>query len=230
MKKWEKEILQKQIHDENQVLYRLRDSYKFAMDGVKEKIHALQGREQTQSVIYQLRYQEALQKQLEEVYSKLSSNWYTSINDYLTSCYEESFYSTMYALNQQGIPIVMPFNQAEMAQIAAQSDYYGINLSTKLYSDSVGMARIARQEITRGIAMNSSFADIARIVEQRGEANINQAYRIVRTEGHRIHEEVKYKTINDVSNRARTLSSSGILRLTNERALRIRRLMDNFER
>ena len=198
MKKWEKEILQKQINDEQLTIYRLQDSYKFALEGVKEKIQVLQAKEQTQSVIYQLKYQKALQKELEDIYTKMSQNWYQTIDEYLKDCYEDSFYSTMYGLHQQGIPVVIPFDQKEVAQIAAQSDYQGIKLSEKLYSNAVETARISRQEITKGIAMNSSYADIARAVEKRSEASINQAYRITRTESHRIQNEVKYKTIDKV--------------------------------
>ena len=128
MKKWEKEILQKQINDEQQVLYRLQDSYRFALEGVNEKIQILLSREQTQSVIYQLRYQQNLQRQLEDIYSQMSQKWYSDIDSYLKDCYEDSFYSTMYSLHQDGIPAVIPFNQREMAQMAAQSDYSGIKL------------------------------------------------------------------------------------------------------
>ncbi len=200
MKKWEKEILQKQIDNEKQVLYRLQDSYKFALEGVKEKILVLQAKDQTQSVIYQLKYQKALQRELEDIYSKMSSNWYSDIDSYLKDCYEDSFYSTMYGLHQQGIPVIIPFNQEEMAQIAAQSDYQGIKLSARLYSDAVETARISRQEITKGIAMGSSYADIARALEKRSETSVSQAYRITRTESHRIQNEVKYKTIDKVKN------------------------------
>lgn len=200
MKKWEKEILQKQIKSEQAVIYRLRDSYKFALEAVNEKIQVLMAKDQTQSVIYQLRYQQNLQKQLENIYSQMSQNWYSDIDSYLKDCYEDSFYSTMYGIQQDGIPAVIPFNQKEMAQMAAQSDFSGIQLSQRLYNDSVEAARVARQEITRGIAMNSSYADITRAVAKRGEPTLNQAFRIVRTESHRIHEEVKFQTIDKVKN------------------------------
>ncbi len=195
MKKWEKEIVQKQISSEQQVIYRLKDSYKFAMKDVEEKILALQSRPQTQSVIYQLKYQQELQKQLEDIYSKMSNNWYKDIDTYLKDCYEDGFFSTMYGLHNEGIPLVMPFNQAEMAQMAAQSDYEGIKLSEKLYNDSVEMARISRQEITRGIATNADYATIANRVHKRGEGALYNATRIVRTESHRITNEVKMDTI-----------------------------------
>ena len=200
MKKWEKEILQKQIKSEQAVIYRLRDSYKFALEAVNEKIQVLMAKDQTQSVIYQLRYQQNLQRQLESIYSQMSQNWYSDIDSYLKDCYEDSFYSTMYGIQQDGIPAVIPFNQKEMAQMAAQSDFYGIQLSQRLYNDSVEAARVTRQEITRGIAMNSSYADITRAVAKRGEPTLNQAFRIVRTESHRIHEEVKFQTIDKVKN------------------------------
>lgn len=198
MKKWEKEILQKQIDSEQQVIYRLQDSYKFALEGVNEKIQILMNREQTQSVIYQLKYQKALQKQLEDIYSKMSKGWYSDIDSYLKDCYEDSFYSTMYSIHQEGIPAIIPLNQKEVAQMSAQSDYEGIKLSRKLYSNATETARVVRQEISKGIAMNSSYADIARSVAKRSETSLNQAFRITRTEGHRIHEEVKFKTINKV--------------------------------
>lgn len=198
MKKWEKEIVQKQIADEQQVIYRLQDSYKFAIQDVKDKIAVLQSREQTQSVIYQLKYQQELQKQLENIYSKMSQEWYSEIDKYLKDCYEDGFFTTMYALHQEGIPIVIPFNQEEMAQMAAQSDYEGIKLSEKLYDDAIETARISRQEMTRGIASNESWGTIAKRIEKRGQTGLYNAMRITRTESHRITNEVKMKTVQAV--------------------------------
>lgn len=195
MKKWEKEIVQKQINDEQKVIYRLRDSYKIAMKDVEEKIQILQGRPQTQSVIYQLKYQQELQKQLENTFAKMSQEWYKDIDSYLKGCYEEGFFETMYSLHNQGIPIILPFNQEEMAQMAAQSDYEGIKLSQKLYDDAIETARISRQEMTRGIANNEDWATIANRISKRGGIAVYNATRIVRTESGRIHSEVRMKTM-----------------------------------
>lgn len=195
MKKWEKEILQHQIDSENLVLSRLKQSYGYAIEEVKQRVALLQSKEQTQSVIYQLKYQKQLQQELELVYSKMNSHWYSTINEYLMDCYENGFYQTMYGLHKEGIPMIIPMNQLDAVQMAAQASD-GIPLSDKLYQNTSKLAKITREEITRGIAMNSSYADIARGLDKRGEATLNQAYRIVRTEGHRINEEVKFKTIN----------------------------------
>lgn len=195
MKKWEKEIVQKQINDEQKVIWRLRDSYKIAMKDVEEKIQVLQARPQTQSVIYQLKYQQELQKQLENTFSKMSQEWYKDIDSYLKGCYEEGFFETMYSLHNQGIPIILPFNQKEMAQMAAQSDYEGIKLSQKLYDDAIETARISRQEMTRGIANNEDWATIANRISKRGGIAVYNATRIVRTESGRIHSEVRMNTM-----------------------------------
>ena len=195
MKKWEKEIVQKQINDEQKVIWRLRDSYKIAMKDVEEKIQVLQARPQTQSVIYQLKYQQELQKQLENTFSKMSQEWYKDIDRYFKGCYEEGFFETMYSLHNQGIPIILPFNQEEMAQMAAQSDYEGIKLSQKLYDDAIETARISRQEMTRGIANNEDWATIANRISKRGGIAVYNATRIVRTESGRIHSEVRMNTM-----------------------------------
>lgn len=195
MKKWEKEIAQKQIKDESKILSRLKKIYGQALEEVNEKIKVLQSKEQTQSVIYQLKYQKALEKELSSVYDKMKYNYYSSVEQYLQDCYDDSFYSTMYGLHQEGIPIVMPINQkAAVQMISLASD--GIKLSDKIYYDVDELSTTVRREITRGIATNSSYADITRNVAKKSEASLNQAYRIVRTEGHRVQEEVKFKTIN----------------------------------
>ena len=195
MKKWEKEILQKQNSDQVAVLKKLKKSYEYALVEVNDKIQMLQARDQTQSVIYQLKYQEQLKQELESIYSKMNSSWYSTIDEYLKDCYEDGFYQTMYSLHQQGIPMIFPINQAEAVQMAAQTGD-GIKLSKKIYQDVNKLTTLTRREITKGIAMNSAYADIARGIAAKGEATLNQAYRITRTESHRIHEEVKFKTIN----------------------------------
>lgn len=200
MKKWEKEILQKQNSDQIAVLKKLKKAYQTAISDVEDKIQVLQSSDQTQSVIYQKRYQEALLKDLKSVYGKMNSNWYSDMNGYLQDCYEDGFYQTMYSLHNEGIPLVFPFNQKEAVHAAAQTGD-GIKLSNKLYSDVDALTTLTRREITKGIAMNSSYADIARSIEKKGEATLNQAYRIARTESHRIHEEVKFKTINQAADK-----------------------------
>lgn len=199
MKKWEKEILAKQIQDESQVTIRIEQVYKKALEEIDNKIMALKSKEQIQSVIYQTKYQEQLKNQIQATYDKLTKTWYDTIDEYLKNCYEDSFYSTMYALHQEGIPIVIPFNQKEVAQASAQDSYHlSDTLSDKLYSNTFDVARKTVGQISKGMAMNESYATIATNIANRASISVNNALRITRTEGHRITNEVKMKTIAKV--------------------------------
>lgn len=196
MKKWEKEILAKQIQDEGQVTIQIEFAYKEALDEIDDKILALKSRDQIQSVIYQLKYQEELQKQIQAAYDKLSQTWYTTIDEYLKDCYEDSFYSTMYSLHQEGIPLIFPFSQTQVAQASAQDmSVLSKSLSKKLYSDTYDVAKQSIDQISKGLAMNESYGTIAKNISNKSSIALNNALRITRTEAHRITNEVKIKTI-----------------------------------
>lgn len=201
MKQWEKEILQKQIVNEHQVINRIESVYKKALEEIDDEILTLKSKDQIQSVIYQLKYQEELRKQVEAVYNNLSMTWYNTIDDYLKNCYEDSFYSTMYGLHQQGIPLVFPINQIEVAQATAQDfGYFGDLLSNKLYADTYDVAKKTIGQISKGLATNESYGTISKNISSRANIALNNALRITRTEGHRITNEVKIKTISKAQN------------------------------
>lgn len=126
VKKWEKEILLNKTKAEHLVLSRLEKTYKYALEEVKQRVAVLQTKPQTQSVIYQLKYQNALKEQLEEVYNKLYLNSYSTIDEYLKEAYEDSFFSTMYGLHKQNVPLILPFPQDEVVQMTSVSSD-GIN-------------------------------------------------------------------------------------------------------
>lgn len=194
MKSWEKEIYQVQLDNEKFVLARLKKAYKESIQEAKEKVAYLATKKQTQSVIYQKQYQESLVKQLETVYNKMCKNMYQDIDSYLKDCYEDGFLSTMYGLHKQGIPLIFPIQQEEAARMAGRTGD-GVKLSDKLYQNAGKTARAARDVITRGLASGTSYADIARNLERTSETTLNQAYRIARTEGHRVQNEVNFNTL-----------------------------------
>lgn len=195
MKKWEKEILLNKVKNEATVLLRLEKTYAYALDEVKQKVAVLQAKPQTQSVIYQLKYQNALKEQLGDVYNKLYLNSYSTVDEYLKDAYEDSFFSTMYGLHKQNVPLIIPFPQEEVAQMTSVAAD-GIKLSNKIYTNTMNLARISREEISRGLAAGASYIDISRSLEKRSEASYKQAKMIVSTEAHRIQEEVQYKTLH----------------------------------
>lgn len=194
MKSYEKEIIQSGLDNEKFTLARLKAAYRDALEEVKDRVAILQSREQTQSVIYQLKYQQELEKQLKTIYDKMYNNMYDDVHSYLQDCYTDGFTGALYSLQQQGIPLVFPINQEEAAQMAGQTTG-NIKLSKRLYQNQPKTVRDVRDVITRGLATNSSYTDIARNIAKVSAPTVSQAYRIARTEGHRIQNEVNYKTL-----------------------------------
>lgn len=188
MRKYDKEILQAQLDNEKEVLKRLERNYADALEEVNSKIAELMGRADAdmQHVIYQVDYQRALKAQIQGILKTLQSNEFSTVSEYLTKCYDEGFLGTMYAMQSQGIPLVIPMNQEEIAA-AIQHE---TNLTSGLYKsfDTADLQKKIASEISRGFTVGASFADIARNVSAYANISRNNAARIVRTEGHRITE------------------------------------------
>lgn len=199
----QKEILQSQLDSEQSVLKKLRGIYKKALDDIDGNIAALMGRTDTenlQSVIYQLQYQKALKTQINGILDTLNGEQFNTIADYLSKSYEDGFAGVMYDLHGQGIPLIFPIDQDQVVR-ALQHD---TKLSKPLY-ESLGedvslLKKRIQNNISRGIAQGSSYADIAQNVasemvgdysKMRGGA-LGKAYTITRTEGHRITNEAAY--------------------------------------
>lgn len=188
MRKYDKEILQAQLDNEKAVLKQLERNYADALEEVNSKIAELMGRADAdmQHVIYQVDYQRALKAQIQGILKTLQSNEFSTVSEYLTKCYDEGFLGTMYSLQSQGVPLVIPMNQEEIAA-AIQHE---TNLSSGLYSafDTADLQKKIAAEISRGFTVGSSFSEIARNVSTYAGISKNNAARIVRTEGHRITE------------------------------------------
>ena len=132
MNKRQKEVIEEQLHNEEKTIASLKNTYKQALKDCEQKIRELSARtdmENLQSIIYQKQYQEALKAQLEGALSNLQSNSYATVSDYLTKCYRDGYTGVMYDLQQTGIPIIMPIDQAAVVR-AIQTDS---KLSKSLY-------------------------------------------------------------------------------------------------
>lgn len=188
MNKREKEVFQDQLDSEKAVLHQLERNYADALEEVNSKIAELMGRADAdmQHVIYQADYQRALKAQIEGILKTLQSNEFSTVSEYLTTCYEDGFLGTMYSLQSQGVPLVIPMNQEEIAA-AIQHE---TNLSSGLYEafDTADLQKKIASEISRGFTTGSTFSEIARNVSSYAGISRNNANRIARTEGHRITE------------------------------------------
>ena len=192
MKKWEKDILERQMKNESVAVWQLEKVYNKAHQDSLEKLAMLKGMEPTPSVVRQVAFQEEITKQLSTVYDDLYKKSYTTIQGFLDTGAEDAFFGALYSMNKQGIPMAFPLPTEEIAQITRINPTTGFKLSEKLYANTTQLARKVKEEISRGLATDLSYQEMARNLKNASEANYKQAVRITRTEGHRVNGEVSF--------------------------------------
>lgn len=184
----QKEGFAASLRDEKAVLKELEKNYTAALADIKKKIKVLQADPATQSKAYQLDFQRQLEKQLTGILDVMTTNNFTSIDDYVKTCYQQGFLSTMYDLQGQGVPLVLPIDQKQILKAVSKTGD-DIKLSNKVGSSTKDLKKQVLAEIQRGFVTQMSYTDIARNISAYGEADMNRAMRIARTEGHRVQNE-----------------------------------------
>ena len=205
MNKRQKEIIQAQLDAEKKVLKQLEKQYQKALDEINEKILLLQSKtvydsdgfgrnEQVplsklpQSRIYQIEHQKALKGQIEGIIEKLHSDEYETIQQYLEDSYVDAFVGTAYDLAGQGIPLIMPIDQAAAVRAIKTDSKISEGLYAALGVDTKNLKKAIAQEATRGVASGLTYSDIARNIQNVSNVPISNAKRIAKTEGHRIQQ------------------------------------------
>lgn len=194
MNKAQKQVTQAQLNREKQTIKELKQVYQQALKDCEKKISELSARtdmENLQSIIYQKQYQEAMKAQLEGVLSNLQSNSYATVSDYLTKCYRDGYTGVMYDLQQTGIPIIMPIDQAAVVRAIQTDSKLSKSLYDKMGEDVTYLKKAVRAEVSRGIANGSTWNEVAgKLSRHMANTPFQKAYnnsiRIARTEGHRI--------------------------------------------
>lgn len=210
MNKREKEVLQAQLSDEKATLKQLEQQYKRALRDIEERVKLFdfdlsrldnamseEGlddatkallQSQRRSRVYQKQYQEALRGQISGILDKLYGDEYATIQQYLDDCYTSGFVGTMYDIAGQGVPLIMPIDQAAAVR--------AVQLESKVkkgYYDALGvdinsLKKTIKAEVSRGIATGMNYSDIARNINNASKSGLSNAKRIARTEGHRIQQ------------------------------------------
>lgn len=189
--KREKEIIQAQLDNEKEVLKKIENNYKDALSEINSKIEILLARKDAdlQHVIYQVEYQKALKTQVEAILDTLHNNEFETVSQYLTKSYEEGFISTMYDLQSQGIPLIMPIDQEQVAVAIQHETKLSESLYAALGKDTKVLSKQIAGEISRGIAGAQMYEEIARNIAGYAGIGKNNAMRIARTEAHRIQNK-----------------------------------------
>ncbi len=199
LNKPEQRVIKLQLKKEQKALDDLERQYKKALKDIEDRIRVLQSDELTQSRIYQIQYQKALRSQVAGILDKLQGDEYATIQQYLHDSYQDGFIGTMYSIHGQGIPLIVPLDQQAAVNAILTDSMLKEDLYTELGVNIKHLKKTITQEITRGIATNMPFADIARNIANRSKAPLSRAKTIVRTEGHRIQQA----SANDARNAAK---------------------------
>lgn len=183
------------LKNEKAVIKQLEKSYQDAIADIDKYILQLLARKDTeniQSIIYQVKYQEAIKQELESYLSVLHSKNFDTVDEYLKECYEQAHIGTLFDLQGQGIPLILPLDQEQMIKAITLNS----RLSAPLYNAlgyNVDVLKInVMQEISRGIAQGLSYQEMARNLKNVTNVDYNKTLRIAKTEGHRIQQEATY--------------------------------------
>ena len=129
-----------------------------------------------------------LKSQIEAILEKLHSEEYETIQQYLEDSYVDAFVGTAYDIAGQGIPLIMPIDQAAAVRAIQTDSKISEGLYAALGVDTKNLKKAIAQEATRGVASGLTYADIARNIQNVSKVPISNAKRIAKTEGHRIQQ------------------------------------------
>lgn len=210
MNQWEKEVLESLLGSEEEALKELERQYARALADINQKIKLFQAdidlldqalsqdglddatkallQSRKRSKVYQQQYQQALQGQVGSILDKMHGDNYATIDKYLHSCYETGYIGTMYDIAKQGIPVIVPIDQAAAVKAILTDSKVSGGLYNRLGVDVGKLKKTITQEISRGIATGMGYGDIARNIRNVSGAPMSRTKTIARTEGHRIQQ------------------------------------------
>lgn len=191
----QKQVQMSLLKNEKAVIKQLEQSYKDAIADIDKYILQLLARKDTenlQSIIYQIKYQEAIKKELESYLKVLHSKNFNTVDEYLKECYEQAHIGTLFDLQGQGIPLILPLDQEQMISAITLNSKLSAPLYNALGYNVDALKINVLQEISRGIAQGLSYQEMARNLKNVINVDYNKTLRIAKTEGHRIQQEATY--------------------------------------
>ena len=188
MNKKQREVQQLFLDNEKKVIKKLEANYQDALDEINSKIELLMARQDAdmQHVIYQVEYQKALKDQVSAILEQLHNNEFETVSEYLAQSYEDGFIGTMYDIQGQGIPLIIPIDQEQVVAAIQHETKLSESLYMALGKDTKDLSKKIAGEISRGISNAAMYTEIARNIAAWGRIPMNNAMRIARTEAHRI--------------------------------------------
>jgi len=200
MNKRQKEVLQASLQDEKAVMAGIESNYTSALARIRRNIRELQSNPLTQSKAYQLEFQQQLEAQISGILDTLQGNNFTTIAEYLQTCYSTGFIGANYDWQGQGVPLTIPIDQRQVIK-AVQKTGDDFKLSNKLGVNTKLLKEQVKTELQRGLASDLSYSDIARNITDYGQADMNRSKLIARTEGHRVQNDARIDAMKEAKKR-----------------------------
>lgn len=176
---------------EKEALDELKKTYETALNDIKERAKSLKSEEMLESKIRQLNYQQALETQVSGILDVLKTDNTITINKYLTKAYENGFVGTLYNMQNEEIPLALGIDQKQVLTSISKK-IENMTFADREDTNMNDFKKKIKAEITRGIANNAKYPEIARNLDNVTKEGVNSSYRICRTEMGRISQESKF--------------------------------------
>lgn len=191
MNKNQIEVEKAHLKLEKEALKELKSTYQKALGDIEERVKALQSDEVLESKIRQLNYQKALEKQVGSIVEILKTDNTVLINSYVNRAYENGFIGTLYNMQNEEIPLALGIDQKQVLTSISKK-IENMTFADREDKNMNDFKKKIKAEITRGIANNSKYNEIARQLDLVTKEGVNSSYRITRTEMGRVSQESKY--------------------------------------
>lgn len=192
----QKEVLLRELKNEEKLRKELLTVYKEAEKQVSEQIAYLEAFGDIQSKIYQLKYQKYLKQQFDKIIDALKSKQYDKLNTYIDEAYRTRFIGTLYDIQGQGVPLLFPIDEGQVIDAVMINSKISKVLYDHLKEPFEKLKETIRREVARGIATGQSVPQIATFVSKKMTGSYKKpmgqyayATRIARTEAHRVAEQ-----------------------------------------
>lgn len=192
----QKEVLLRELKNEEKLRKELLTVYKEAEKQVSEQITYLEAFGDLKSKIYQLKYQKYLKLQLDTIIDALKSKQYDKLNTYIDEAYRTRFIGTLYDIQGQGVPLLFPIDEGQVIDAVMINSKISKGLYDHLQEPFEKLKETIRREVARGIATGQSVPQIATLISKKMTGSYKKpmgqyayATRIARTEAHRAAEQ-----------------------------------------
>lgn len=203
MNKRQIEVQKTNLAEEKRVLEELKNCYQKASEDCAAKIRELAARtdmQNLQSIVYQKQYQQALKKQIDSILDLLQTESFSMIAEYLSVSYENGFVGTLYDLQGQGVPLLIPIDQSQVVKALQNDTKLSQGYYARLGEDVNKLKKSVKAQVSRGIANGSTWLQVATELTNQMvspfKTSMYNAMRMARTEGHRIQQQAQWDTLN----------------------------------